>query len=55
MRHLHNQSIVFDKSGVQPVNIFVVKPDNIAIRLATDEIRKYNEHLVKRYKDFCTQ
>jgi hypothetical protein len=43
-RNLHNQLIVFVKSKAQPDNILVVKPDNIAIRLAIDEIRKNNEH-----------
>jgi hypothetical protein len=41
-RSLHNQSIVFETSTVQPVSIRAVRPVNRKAILAMDEIRKKN-------------
>ena len=45
---LHNQSMVLVKSNVQPDSMRVVRPDTMAIKFATDETRKYNEHGFRR-------
>lgn len=47
-RNLHNESLVFVRSNVHPDNIRVVNPAIIAIKLANDETKKYNEHGFRR-------
>jgi hypothetical protein len=42
VRNLHNHTVVFAASTIQPVSIRVVRPAKTKVRLAMDETRKKN-------------